>query len=337
MRQTQEPFYKIARTVEQLCGLLHVDPRAVMRRIRYPPDYLQNEGRGVSATDYFAGWDALLAEGGRDDAPLFLGQAYARGPFNPAFFSFTCSPTISVGLDRLALFKPLTGPLRLTTSRHADGAVTVTKSSNQPGLAVPATFAATELAFLIEASRTCTGHHVVPVSATLPARVACHDAIQDFLGCAVDITPASTVTFGAADADRKMLSADPAQWAQLESGYKQQMQVQSAEATITARLRLTLVEMLPAGEATIDAAARRLRLSGRSLQRRLREEGTRFQDVLDTTRADLARDYLTSTDLNVAEISYLLAYRDPNSFYRAFSGWTGQTPQSVRDAARAQA
>lgn len=135
------------------------------------------------------------------------------------------------------------------------------------------------------------------------------------------------------DADRKLLSADPAQWAQLEPGFKRQMQLQTSEQAITARLRTTLAEMLPAGEATIDAAARRMRLSTRSLQRHLRDEGTRFQQVLDTTRADLARDYLTSTELNVAEISYLLAYRDPNSFYRAFSSWTGQTPQSVRAAA----
>ncbi|MEX0371763.1 MAG: helix-turn-helix transcriptional regulator, partial [Tateyamaria sp.] len=84
------------------------------------------------------------------------------------------------------------------------------------------------------------------------------------------------------------------------------------------------------GESTIEAAARRMRLSTRSLQRQLSAEGTRFQQVLDKTRADLAREYLTSTELNVAEISYLLAYRDPNSFYRAFSGWTGQTPQSLR-------
>ena len=95
----------------------------------------------------------------------------------------------------------------------------------------------------------------------------------------------------------------------------------------------TLSEMLPAGEATVDAAARRMRLSTRSLQRYLREDGTTFQKVLDSTRAELARTYLTSTELNVAEISYLLAYRDPNSFYRAFNAWTGQTPQSVREGA----
>ncbi|WP_299549577.1 AraC family transcriptional regulator [uncultured Tateyamaria sp.] len=332
MTGTHDTYYKIARTTEQLCGLLHVDPTAVMRRMRFPTDFLQNDGRGVTAADYFSGWNAILAEADRDDAPLFLGRAYARGPFNPAFFAFTCSPTVAVGLERLSLFKPLTGPLILSLNRLQDQTLEITKTSNQPTLPLPATFAATELAFLTEAIRACTGHHVTPRSARLPERIACHEALEEFLGTPIETGGANRITLSPEDADRKLLSADPAQWAQLEPNFKRQMQLQNSEQAIAARLRAALSEMLPAGEATIDAAARRMRLSTRSLQRLLRAEGTRFQQILDSTRANLAREYLTSTELNVAEISYLLAYRDPNSFYRAFNTWTGQTPQSVRAA-----
>lgn len=333
MTAAHEPYYKIARTTEQLCGLLHVDPAAVMRRMRFPADFLENEGRGVTAADYFAGWNAILAEADRDDAPLFLGRAYARGPFNPAFFAFTCSPTVAVGLERLSLFKPLTGPLFLGLKRGPDQSLEVSKTSNQPALPMPASFAATELAFLTEAIRACTGHHIVPLSARLPERLACHAALEEFLGIAIEIGGSNRIVLSAEDADRKLLSANPDQWAQLEPGFKRQMQLQVSEQAVSSRLRATLAEMLPAGEANIDTAARRMRLSTRSLQRHLREESTTFQKVLDSTRAELAQTYLTSTELNVAEISYLLAYRDPNSFYRAFSSWTGRTPQSVRERA----
>ncbi|KIC51333.1 AraC family transcriptional regulator [Tateyamaria sp. ANG-S1] len=331
MTAAQDTYYKISRTTEQLCGLLHVDPTAVMRRMRFPADFLQNEGRGVNAADYFAGWNAILAEANRDDTPLFLGRAYARGPFNPAFFAFTCSPSVAVGLERLSLFKPLTGPLYLGLRRTSTQALEVRKSSNQPNLPLPSTFGATELVFLTEAIRGCTGHHVTPLEAQLPERLPCHNALEDFLGVEVAIGGPNRLTLAQEDADRKLLSADPAQWAQLEPNFKRQMRLQTEELAVSARLRATLAEMLPAGEATIEAAAKRMRLSTRSMQRHLRDEGTRFQQVLDSTRADLAREYLTSTDLNVAEISYLLAYRDPNSFYRAFSAWTGQTPQAMRD------
>ncbi|WP_299373629.1 AraC family transcriptional regulator [uncultured Tateyamaria sp.] len=330
MTQDTQIRYKIARTTQQLCGLLQIDPVAVLRRMRYPPDFFETEGRGVTAAEYFAGWNALMAESGRDDTPIFLGQAYARGPFNPAFFAFTCSPTVAVGLDRLALFKPLTGPLCLGSKRTETGDLRIIKSSNVPAIPLPATFAATEFVFLIEAIRACTGHHVVPRAATLPATVPCLKQIEDFAGCAVTIGPAAALTLHQDDADRVLLSADPDQWAQLEPNFRRQMQVQLSEQAVSARVRAILPEMLPAGEATIDAAAARLRLSGRSLQRKLKDEGTRFQNLLDETREDLARQYLGLTDLNVEEISYLLAYRDPNSFYRAFQNWTGQTPLAVR-------
>ncbi|WP_299285489.1 AraC family transcriptional regulator [uncultured Tateyamaria sp.] len=322
--------YKIARTTQQLCGLLQIDPADVLRRMRFPADFLSTEGRGVTAADFFTGWEAILAQSGRDDAPLFLGQAYARGPFNPAFFAFTCSPTVAVGLARLALFKPLSGPLDLRLSRGPDRALIITKTSNTPNHPLPASFGATELVFLIEAIRTCTGQHVTARAATLPARLPCHDAIAAFLGCDIAISSPTTLHLAAEDADRALLSADADQWAQIEPTFRRQMEVQTAASPVTARLRTALPDMLPAGEASVQAAASRLRLSTRSLQRRLNEEGTRFQEVLDSTREVLARQYLCNTDLKIEEISYLLAYRDPNSFYRAFQGWTGQTPMAVR-------
>ncbi len=330
MRQEQHIRYKVARTVEQLCGLLGIRVADVLRRMGRPPDFFENETRGVDPVTYFEGWDAMLEQSGRPDAPLLLGQAYARGPFNPAFFAFTCSPTVAVGLQRLAIFKPLTGPLRLMPERTGDGGLHITKSTNVPGLALPATFAATELVFLIEAIRICTGHDVRARAATLAAPVACQAEIEAFIGCPISVGLTTGLTLSNADADRRLLSSNADQWAQMEPGFRQQMQQQRAGQAVTLRLRDVLAAMLPAGEAHVNDAARRLHLSARSLQRHLRDEGTTYQAELNATREALARQYLTSSELNVEEISYLLAYRDPNSFYRAFQVWTGTTPGALR-------
>ena len=55
-----------------------------------------------------------------------------------------------------------------------------------------------------------------------------------------------------------------------------------------------------------------------------------FQWVLDSTRERLARHYLSSSTLSATEISFLLGYENPSSFYRAFQTWTGETPDQVR-------
>ena len=333
MSDAQPIRYKVARTTLQLCGLLGLDPDALLRRMRRPPDFFEDEGRGVTAQEYFDGWNAIIAEAGRDDAPLLLGQAYARGPFNPAFFAFTCSPNVAVGLERLTLFKPLTGPLHLAMRRDDSGALRITKTTNMPGLPLPASFAATELVFFAEAMRTCTGAPLRPLAATLPAAVPAQGAIEDFLGCPITISAACTMTLSPEDAARPLLSSDAEHWATIEPGFRRQMYALTDQQTTTGRLRAVLTEMLPAGEANVMAAADRMRMSARSLQRRLNEEGTTFQAELDAVREALAREYLIATDLNIEEISYLLAYRDPNSFYRAFQSWTGHTPGTLRGSA----
>ena len=60
-------------------------------------------------------------------------------------------------------------------------------------------------------------------------------------------------------------------------------------------------------------------------------EATSYQQNLNTREA-LARRYLETTALPAAEISFLLGFDEPNSFYRAFRTWTGTTPEAMRHA-----
>lgn len=102
--------------------------------------------------------------------------------------------------------------------------------------------------------------------------------------------------------------------------------------TTAKRVRAALLEGLPSGLATMEDVARKLALSKRTLQRRIEAEGTSYQQILKETRQALAQHYLENTALPAAEISFLLGFDEPNSFYRAFRTWTGRTPESVRHA-----
>jgi AraC-like DNA-binding protein len=77
-------------------------------------------------------------------------------------------------------------------------------------------------------------------------------------------------------------------------------------------------------------AASRLRLGERTLRRRLAEEGTTFQAVLDEVRCHVATDYLVSTHLSMQEIAELLGFSEATNFRRAFLRWTRRTPTSYR-------
>jgi len=90
-----------------------------------------------------------------------------------------------------------------------------------------------------------------------------------------------------------------------------------------------------AGELTLDAAAHRLCLSARTLQRRLREEGTSHQQIVDETRRHLASRMLTQSGLGIAEVAFALGFSEPGGLHRAFKRWTGMTPAEYRRAAAA--
>jgi AraC-like DNA-binding protein len=70
------------------------------------------------------------------------------------------------------------------------------------------------------------------------------------------------------------------------------------------------------------------------LQRRLSDDGTRFSDVLDEVRAELARDWLTAGTLPLAEIGFRLGFSDLAGFSRAFKRWTGEPPGTFRARTR---
>lgn len=90
--------------------------------------------------------------------------------------------------------------------------------------------------------------------------------------------------------------------------------------------------LLSKGEATVMSLAHALHVSERTLQRRLSDEGSSFRDLLDQVRADLARRYLSSPEMTIGEVAYLLGYSETATFHRAFRQWTGQTPGSFRSS-----
>ena len=94
-----------------------------------------------------------------------------------------------------------------------------------------------------------------------------------------------------------------------------------------------IVEHLPDGPPSQQQIADALHVSNRTLQRKLKEEGTSFMDLLQDTRLQLAQKYLRTPNRSVVETAYLLGFSEPSTFSRAFKRWTGIAPADFRDSA----
>jgi len=100
----------------------------------------------------------------------------------------------------------------------------------------------------------------------------------------------------------------------------------AADQLASHRVRARILSMLPLGGLTADTVAAQFSMSNRTLRRRLQEEATSYQEILDDVRAELARHYLTKEKRGIDEVAFLLGFSDPSAFTKAFRRWTGQTP-----------
>ena len=99
---------------------------------------------------------------------------------------------------------------------------------------------------------------------------------------------------------------------------------------IAGELKRKLADLMASGEANADAACRALKLSRRTLQRRLKAEKTSFQKVLQEVRAVLAVNYLSDGRLKSLEIAMLLGYSNISTFTTAFKSWYDMPPATYR-------
>jgi len=91
-----------------------------------------------------------------------------------------------------------------------------------------------------------------------------------------------------------------------------------------------LLEHLPSGRVGAARVARELHMTGRTLQRQLKAEGTSYKQLLDEVRRDLASRYVGEPHVPLYEVTYLLGFSEPSNFSRAFKRWTGMTPHEYR-------
>lgn len=319
--------YQIEDSLMKMAALARVSVQGILRRAGLPPDHLTQNPTGVTAAQFFDIWRAAEQELGTSAMVMDLSVNAAKGIFATPVFAFSCSPDVWTGLKRLSVFKPLVAPVVMTLENRDAGKLLSIRAA-EADAPLPASMAAFEIMYLVTMIRIHTGTSFHPVTVILPEAPV---DIETYLGCQV-VQRGDTVglLLSEQDAARPLNSENAALWQELERKLNLQLRHWEGSQPVAERVRAALLELLPAGQSTIDAVCRHLASSRRSLQRALKADAVTFRMVLESTREHLARHYLSQGDMSIDEIAYLLAFRDPNSFYRAFNGWTGTTPSQFR-------
>ncbi len=79
-----------------------------------------------------------------------------------------------------------------------------------------------------------------------------------------------------------------------------------------------------------EQAAERLKMTPRTLSRKLVQEGTSFKRILEDIRKELALKCIEQTQWSIEDIAFILQYSDAANFSRAFKRWFGLSPGTYR-------
>lgn len=318
-------------TVPVLLQAMGGSADSVLRRSGLPRHLFSDPPEALTPEDSFALWSAMDAEidaAGNGPLPLRLVELVSVEYFDPMIFAFLNSPNVKTGIIRNAEYVKATSVSRLR----------VVETPNGLGIEYwwPAPFNPPPVVPLagqvygVWLIRLATKIHVQPSRVVSPDLPQDMDAYQEFFGVPVTLGPVHRMEFSSIDIHRPLVTANDAMWQMFEPALRKRLTDIEATASTQERVSAALIELLPAGEDSIEAVAQGLAVSVRTLQRQLQAEGTSFQPVLNLTRERLALHYLRQGHLSNAEIAFLLAYGDVRSFNRAFRSWTGMSPKQAR-------
>jgi AraC-like DNA-binding protein len=316
---------------------LGLSAAAVLRQAGLPQSLLQQPRVLLKTEELFALWRAIGVVGTNSAIGLQLGTESKSERFHPAGLASLSCENLGAAIDRMARYKQLTCPEEIQQEKDdVEWSIQfhwLLAEDVEPAVLIDCCFA-----WILSIARCGTGTRISPIRLELAQPREHAKTMERHFGCPVVCgAPRNALVFHAEDAKRTFVTRNAELLAMLAPQFEAEIRQESSDENFVERVRVAIQQKLTGQRPTIDDIADTLHISSRTLQRRLQEEGSSFQKVLDEARHQLARRYLNNSVLELNEAAYLLGYEDGNSFVRAFRGWEGVPPARWREQQRALA
>ncbi|MCH4889556.1 AraC family transcriptional regulator [Acidaminobacter sp. JC074] len=249
--------------------------------------------------------------------------------FVPPIYAGLCARNGIQCFERISKYKQLIGPFVLKVEKTDKSLILTFTFDDKEKTSLPVFTQMTENILMVNLLRTGTGKAIKPIK--IEATQQYTSSVSDYLGCQTSLSKVNRIHFSLEDVQEPFLSENNVMWQFLEPEFKKRIQEMEVDESLSAKVRTMLTELIPSGQGHIEIVAKEVAMSSRTLQRKLKEEGTTFIKQLNHTRELMAKNYLINGTISTEEVAYLLDYSDMYVFMRAFKQWTGQTVKEYRD------
>jgi AraC-like DNA-binding protein len=329
--------FRVSGSTFQKMEELGVSAATVLRRAGLPQGYSKEPRVLLKTEELFALWRAI-GEVSTDPAlGLLLGTENRIERFHPIGVAALSSENFGSAIDQMARYKQLTCPEEILQEKDDDEWSIqfrwLLADEVEPPVLNDCCFA-----WVLSVARHGTGTRLSPLRVEFVQDRPHLRAIERHFGCRVICgAPRNAIVFRAADAERPFVTRNAELLGMLAPQFEEELKQENGDDNFVERVRIAIQQKLTGRRPNVEDIADALHISSRTLQRRLQDQGSSFQRVLEEARHQLARHYLNNSVLELNEAAYLLGYEDGNSFVRAFRNWEGVPPSRWREQQRARA
>lgn len=326
-------FVAVPVVVLERLKALGVDVARVLRHAGIAPSRFPVPRARLSVPEFFAFWRAIEEVGGVADVGLRIGAEAEPHQLEVSSVVALHSETYGAALEKFARYKRLVCGERVSVDvvgkEARIGFHWVHADETPPLSLVDATFAS-----LVALGRRGTGKAVTPVRIELARRKRA-PALARHFGCPIQVdAPGDRLVLDVAFLAAPFVTHNADLLAFMVPALDAALGEIAGSGSIVDDVRRSLARSMAGERPSIDKVAAELGTSARSLQRRLREHGASYQELLDEVRRATSRRLLADTELAPSEVAFVVGFEEVNSFTRAFQQWEGTTPSRFRDASR---
>jgi AraC-like DNA-binding protein len=310
-----------------------LDYRPIIAEAGFDPNKVYPHSTRLSTAKLQKLWQLAVQYSGDSCFGLTYARYIQPSTLHGLGLSWIASHTLKEGLERLVRFQRiLSSDLNLELRETNQGyCIYNTVSQSDDPLQFPDADYHSGIASIYKVCQIMLGPDIRPLRVEFEHDAPdCLERFESFFGIAVEFNGGETaIEFDKALCESPNSSSNP-DLTRINDQVVVDYLGQFEKDDIATQTRKFIIDHLPSGVPRQSAIASDLNMSLRSYQRRLKQAGTSFAELLDNVRHEMACSYLESPQHQIIKIAYLLGYSDPSNFARAFKRWDGLTPNEFR-------
>ncbi|HXQ71990.1 MAG TPA: AraC family transcriptional regulator [Pyrinomonadaceae bacterium] len=309
-----------------------VKAESLCEAVNFDPSVLEDPDSRMPFAQLVALYEKAAELTGDENFGLHIGESVALSAFDVVGYCALNSSTLGAAFARVARYHSIWTDGALFTLETADDTSAIVYRYSDPSILEHRQDSEMTLATVTTLCRNIATPDFTPAAVEFqhaaPANLTEHERL---FNCPVKFgATTNRLSFPSAFLSLPIAKADASLCALLDRHAEELLTKYPPRDSLIDRVRTVIADEFRGGEPSVERIADQLGLTARTLQRKLQELGTSYNDVLDQMRRQLAMRYLREPQMAICEVAYLLGFSESSSFHRAFKRWTGVTPKEFR-------